>query len=244
MGPLPFLVASLLCVGTSAPTRTIEDASEPRQGASAVPLHVVSVHRLPDSRQIEFTLQNVGEKVITAWNVSFTVGTGKEAVTGGYGTDAYRAFVAGGPDARYILPGTTITAVVAMPSGADPSAAVAVTPRTAVFADKSTVGDPKDAEFVFQRRGERRDALLAMVKELETELKNGPTVESLERLLGRLDQSLAKKPSDPVRAIQVRPSLLIAIKEMADGRSASETGLDSLLARMQQDLAAAIAHSR
>ena len=244
MWSLPFLLASLLCAGTSGPTRTIEDLSDLRQGASAVPLHIVSIHRLPESWQIEFTLQNVGEKTITAWNVSFTVGTGKEAVTGGYGTDAYRAFAAGDPGSKYILPGRTITAVVAMPSRADPSAAVTVTPTSAVFADKSAVGDPKNVEFVFQRRAERRDAFLAMIDELKTALENGPTVESLEKLLGRLDQSLAKKPGDPVRAIVVRPSLLMAIKEVAEGRSASEAGLDSLLARMQQDLAAAIAHSR
>jgi hypothetical protein len=121
------------------------------------------------AQTVTFTVQNTGTKTITAWDVRMFVGD----ATSGYGTDAYRSFAGLAKDTgRHIAPAAVFTATARpsrsrRPSIASQDVTAFIEPVAAVFADKSSVGDQKQVDFIFQVRAKRLAGWQAAIIKLE-----------------------------------------------------------------------------
>ena len=239
-GILLFTVTPL----TDRPVSGVGQQPRDRADTSAIPIRVVSVQAVPNTRRITFVLQNTGKKTITAWNVSLAVPSAPDVARGGLGTDAYRSCAGLIPNESCMPPGSTAMATADMPSRAgETTTVVDVEPTVAIFDDKTFVGDAGFAEMVFKRRAVQRDALRAVMSDIQEAITAGATPEALASLLARLGPA-GPENTDVVRAIMVRPIVVTAIADLRQGRGSSPTMLTDLLERLRGELAAAIAHSR
>jgi hypothetical protein len=213
------------------------------QQRSDIPIRVVSVQPDPSTHKVTFTLQNVGDKAITAWDVVIVFGEGSVAKKGGLGVDAYRSFAGVAVTRNYMLPGALVTATADIPEGADAATPVVAVPTAAVYADKSFVGDDQFVEMVFNRRAQDRDSWLAVVNDFEAAAANGVSLQALEAVRERMDAALSQKPNDAIRRTMMRPNVEAAIAAVRRGESPA-TRFKLLLDEARSNLAAATAHVR
>ncbi len=237
----------LVGVDTASPSPVLlAQAGTPAKPSSAqsLPMSVLWAQADSQRKTVTFAIQNTGTKVITAWDVVIVVGTEPEARYGGYGVDAFRGFAGLVPGRSHIPPNGTVTVTADLPSGSEGLVPVVVMPNSAVFADTSFAGDPKSAEFVFERRREQLEAWREIVQQLEAASQAQTLdVEPLELMLANVNASMQRNGVDIVRST-FRANLSIAIGNIRAGRTQVAPALSRLLQEARQNVAVATAHSR
>jgi hypothetical protein len=194
-----------------------------------------------DSPTVTFILENTSATTITAWDVRITVG----AHSSGKGADGYRSFAGLTRAGQYIPPGGTLPVTARIPSGvASSSSPATITPRCAIFADKSVVGDEKCATFFFERRAAAMAAWQQLLAELRpVSTKGSASASSLQAVLARISAAPQNDGGDAIRQ-SVRANLSAVISRINSGERAKGPTFQDLVADAERNLAATQAHTR
>jgi hypothetical protein len=213
---------------------------------SALPLLVISQQQKPAGR-VEFTLRNDGPRTVVAWEVRarVTYPDGTVAEPNRLSTDSYVSVAGITPIGYHLAPGATVTrefGVSIRPEVAPTS--VEVYPTGAVFDDKSAVGDPAFAAFVFEERQRDRQAWMDILDTLEAASKSaGMTPRALAAALDRL-ASTKTADRDHLGKQTVRTNLRLAQRDVTLGRATAESRLNAMIQEARQRVAVATEASR
>jgi hypothetical protein len=207
---------------------------------TAVPLSVVSVHIDRAKNVVEFVLRNDSVKPVTAWQVAITYPD--DSVTGntGEGMDGYWN--------HHLTPGAVVThsfrvhpRVSSTPITTPIS--VDIQPTAVVYADRSTIGDPKFAEHIFAERAREGRAWQEILAALEMARADTTTgAEPLQLARNRLAAS-NEDPDHPRKRI-ARAELDRAIEDARLGRVNASARLTEFIEEARKRVSAATAHTR
>jgi hypothetical protein len=240
--PAMLVIVSALLGNTASPSSRVQQKAGTTSSASAatpIPIAVIGVQVNPLDNTVRFSLRNDGVQTITAWHVRITSRAPSGAT--GTGRDGYRSFEGLSADHGHIDPGGTLTTIGPLPAQTE---LLTVTPDAAIFRDKSSVGNPKEIEFVFEPRASERAAWSDIVATLNSVIDKGAIgLSHLQRAASRLDQGILKSPDDPVR-LNARRNLAIGIDDVARGKALPEVRFAHLLEQARRSLAAADRHTR
>jgi hypothetical protein len=203
---------------------------------TAVPLSIVSVQIDRAKNIVEFVLRNDSVKPVTAWQVAITYPD--DSVTGntGEGMDGYWN--------HHLAPGAVVTHSFRVhPRASSTPISVDIQPTAAVYADRSTIGDPKFAEHIFAERAREGRAWQEILAALE--MARDDTTTGTEPLQLARDYLAAstEDPDHPRKRI-MRADLDRAIQGARLGRVNASALLTEFIEEARKRVTAATAHTR
>ena len=225
------VVASCLVMAPSQPPQATE---------VAVPVRVSAVELSAVDPTISFNLENTGAKAITAWEVFVSVGDR----TTGRSVDAYRGLAGLTQPGSHILPGGTLSVTLPLPFRLTSSSVKPIVTVTgAIFEDKSSVGNAKWIDLVFQSRAGELAAWTEVVAELE-KLRAAPILGAgaVEEATALFDVAPRNDGGDSIRKV-TRTNLGLVTGDLSIGQAKAFSRLDLLLKLARDSRAAAAAHT-
>jgi hypothetical protein len=190
---------------------------------------------------ITFTVINSSTKAVTAWRMDIIVG----GQFTGHSVDDYEAFEQGRPAKAYLLPLGSVTVTVLLSGSVPASSVPKITFIGAIYADKTSVGDPKWVDSIFQSRAARLAAWSQVVEQLDNLRQSSAlTVDALNSVAVSLDaRPQTEDPGYNIRRATAA-NIRMLIKDAQNNPANVRPRLEYWLTAARSSEAAVAAHVR